>query len=93
MARRTVLVTAEERAVLTHYRDHDREPWVRERCSAVLKIADGQAPYAVARTGLLQPRDPDTVYSWLTCYATEGIAGLLAHQHGGPRRRRLRHVA
>jgi hypothetical protein len=38
---------------------------------------------------LLKPRDPDTLYSWLTRYQREGLAGLLAHRHGGPGRRRL----
>lgn len=91
MPRRTVTLTDQETTVLTDYRDHDGRPWVRERCAAVLKVAAGQAPYAVARHGLLQPRDPDTVYRWLVCYAHEGLAGLLGHQHGGPRRRRLRY--
>jgi hypothetical protein len=62
---------------------------VRERCAALLKIADGHAPHAVARAGLLRVRDPDTVYAWLDHYQTEGLAGLLAHPHGGNRRRSL----
>ena len=51
------------------------------------KIADGFAPYAVARQGLLKPRDPDTLYHWLARYQSEGLAGLLGHQQGGQRRR------
>ena len=47
------------------------------------------APYAVARTGLLKPRDPDTLYQWLAIYQQDGLAGLLAHQQGGLRRRHL----
>jgi hypothetical protein len=38
---------------------------VRERCAAVLQIADGVSAHAVARQGRLKPRDPDTVYAWL----------------------------
>jgi hypothetical protein len=38
---------------------------VRERCGALLKIAAGHSPHAVATQGLLKPRDPDTVYGWL----------------------------
>ena len=53
------------------------------------KIAEGLAPYAVARQGLLKPRDPDSVYSWLAHYQRDGLAGLLAHQQGGLRRRHL----
>jgi hypothetical protein len=62
---------------------------VRERCAAVLKIADGSTAHAVARAGLLKARDPDTLYAWLDRYATEGLVGLTEHRHGGYRRSRL----
>src|SRR5262245_23718442 len=87
--RRTVTLTDEQRQELLHHRDHDPRPDLRERCAAVLKVADGQSPYAVARKGLLRPRDPDTLYQWLGYLRAEGVAGLLAHRHGGPRRRCL----
>ena len=70
---------------LVWHRDHDPKPYIRERCAAILKIADGHAPYAVARTGLLKPRDPDTVYTWLDAYEADGFDGLVAHPHGGYR--------
>ena len=88
--RRTLKLKTREQRELEHYRDHDVRPYVRERCSAVLKIAAGEAPHAVARQGLLKPRDPDTLYGWLQSYEDEGMVGLLAHQHGGDRRRVLR---
>ena len=88
--RRTLRLKTREQRELEHYRDHDARPYVRERCSAVLKIAEGETPHAVARQGLLQPRDPDTLYGWLQIYEDEGVAGLVAHQHGGDRRRVLR---
>ena len=87
--RRLVLKTREQRE-LEHYRDHDARPYVRERCGALLKLAGGETPHAVATQGLLKPRDPDTLYGWLEIYAEEGGAGLVAHQHGGERRRSLR---
>ena len=87
--RRTLALSDGERAELLDHRDHDPRPYVRERCAALLKIADGQAPYAVANTGLLRNRDPDSVYAWLDYYRAEGLPGLLAHQHGGNRRRCL----
>jgi hypothetical protein len=58
-----------------------------ERCAALLKVAAGRSPYAVARQGLLRPRDPDTVYAWLDYYQDQGLTGLVAHLHGGARRR------
>ena len=88
--RRTLRLKTREQRELEHYRDHDARPYVRERCGAVLKIAAGATPHAVARQGLLKLRDPDTLYGWLKVYEDEGAAGLLAHQHGGERRRSLR---
>ena len=90
--RRTLRLKTREQRELEHYRDHDARPYVRERCSALLKVAAGEAPHAVARQGVLKPRDPDTLYGWLTAYEEEGVAGLVAHQHGGDRRRLLRGV-
>lgn len=79
----------EQRQELLHYRDHDPRSYVRERAAALLKIASGLSPHAVARTGLLKPRDPDTIYGWLTLYQTCGFIGLIAHRHGGSKRRCL----
>ncbi len=90
---RTLILTTRERQALESARDHDERPYVRERCSALLKIAAGQSAHWVARQGLLKPRDPDTVYGWLEVYAREGLTGLQAHQQGGPRRRSLQRDA
>jgi len=84
--RRTLALSDDERATLLYHRDHDPQPYVRERCAAVLKIADGQSPHAVANAGLLRQRDPDTVYAWLDYYQDQGLPGLRAHRHGGNRR-------
>lgn len=87
--RRTLTLSPEQRQELLYYRDHDPRPYVRERAAALLKVAEGLSPHAVARTGLLQARDPDSLYSWLDIYQTEGLRGLIAHRHGGSQRRRL----
>jgi hypothetical protein len=89
-SRRTVRLKTREQRELTHYRDHDARPYVRERGSAVLQIAAGATPHAVARQGVLKPRDPDPRYGWLAIYEEDGRAGLVAHQPGGDRRRGLR---
>lgn len=88
--RRTLKLKTREQRELGHYRDHDTRPYVRERCGAILKMAEGAAPHAVARQGLLNPRDPATLYGWLAVYEEEGVAGLLAQQQGGDRRGGLR---
>lgn len=84
--RRTLDLTETQREELTQHRDHDRRPWVRERCAALLKIADGMAPHAVARRGLLKPRDPDTVYDWLDLYETHGFWTVEHFPQGGRHR-------
>ena len=89
MARRSLTLTEERRQDLLRLRDHDSRPYVRERGAAILKIAAGQSPHRVATSGLLRPRDPDTVYAWLDRYRAEGVAGLIAHPRGGWRGRSL----
>ena len=84
--RRTLDLTDSQRHDLQQYRDHDPRPYVRERCAALLKIADGQSPHAVARHGLLKSRDPDTVYDWLNWYERLGIRSVWWFQHGGKHR-------
>ena len=86
---RRISLTEEQRQELVRLRDHDPRPYVRERGAAVLKIAEGQSPHRVARSGLLKPRDPDTIYAWLDRYEAEGIAGLIARPQGGWRGRHL----
>lgn len=75
--RRTLTLSESERAELERYRERDPRPYIRERCAALLKIADGETPHAVALHGLLKPRDPDSVYGWLNRYLEHGIAGLV----------------
>ncbi len=87
--RRTLQLSASQRQDLVAARDHDARPYVRERAAALLKIAAGQSPHAVARHGLLKPRDPDTVYSWLTWYEKLGRRSLSLFQQGGAHRRHL----
>ena len=42
----------------------------------MLKIAAGAVAAPVASSGLLVPRDPDTVYGWLDRFVAHGVAGL-----------------
>ena len=86
---RTLKLTKDQWQALTDSRDHHPEAYVRERCAALLKVAEGQSPHAVALHGLLKPRDPDTVYHWLKVYEAEGLAGLVGHRQGGNHRRSL----
>ena len=87
--RRTLDLTESQAQELRHHRDHDPRPYVRERCAALLKIADGMSPHAVALHGLLKRRKPDTVYAWLDFYEIIGFQSVSWFQHGGVHRRSL----
>jgi hypothetical protein len=63
VVRHAVTLTEVQRQELLQLRDHDPRPYVRERGAALLKIAEGQSPHRMARSGLLKRRDPDTVYA------------------------------
>ena len=69
-------LTPAQRADLEDLRDTARLPYLRERAAALLKIAAGETAAQVACTGLLRPRQPDTVYAWIHRYRAEGLAGL-----------------
>lgn len=89
-AQRTVGLSWAQRRELEKARAHDSWAYVRERCAAALKIAEGASAHAAARHGLLKPRDPDTIYAWLDHYLVDGLAGLTGHRHGGYRWSRRR---
>ena len=84
--RRQLNLSKEQKQELKELRDQTKEEYVRERCAALLKIAEGQSAHWVALQGLLKLRDPDTVYGWLDIYEAEGVTGLQGHQQGGNHR-------
>lgn len=69
-------MTNDEKAKLIELRDHSPKPYLREKASALLQVAEGTPGYRVAKEGLLKERDPDTIYGWLDRYEAEGIDGL-----------------
>lgn len=69
-------MTPQEKADLVELRSHSPKPYLRERASALLQVAEGASGLWVAQNGLLQERDPDSIYSWLDRYEEEGITGL-----------------
>jgi hypothetical protein len=83
MPRRQLVLSETQRQELVQMRDHARQPYVRERAAALLKIADGLPAARVARQGLLRPRRPDTVYEWLDRYQATGSAGMKVHPGRG----------
>lgn len=75
-ARRTLVLSDTEHAALIDLRAHAPQPYLRERAAALLLIASGVAPVTVARSRLLRPRVPETVYTWLNRWEAEGIDSL-----------------
>ena len=65
-----------ERTELEKVRDGHPKPYMRERASAILKIANGQTARQVALNGLLRPRYPKAVYRWVKRFQENGIKGL-----------------
>lgn len=80
--RRGLTLTDVQRAELIAVRDHDPRPYLREIAAALVKIADGQAAFQVARHGLLRPRHPETVYGWMNRYQAGGLANLIHKPRG-----------
>jgi hypothetical protein len=72
----TLELSQEQRAELVKHRNTDPLPYLRERCAAMLKIADGMTPATVAHSGLLRRYDPDAIYEWRRRYLAQGLAGL-----------------
>lgn len=81
--RRRLNLTTEQQSELEQLRNTAAKPYLRERAAALLKIASGQTPAHVAAAGLLQTRDPDTVYAWLNRYQATGLAGLTIREGRG----------
>lgn len=71
-----VNLSSEQQHELEQVRDHHTKPYMRERATAILKIAAGIPGLQVARFGLFKARDPDSVYSWVHRYENAGLAGL-----------------
>jgi hypothetical protein len=80
--KRALVLSEAERTTLEQARDHHPLAYVRERAAALLRVNAGEAAYHVAVTGLLKPRDPDTLYHWLNLYERQGVAGLRLPRRG-----------
>lgn len=74
--RRTLSLSEPQYAELQQTVRSHPKPYMRERAAALLRIADGESPHHVARTGVLRPRSPDILYTWLDRYEADGLAGL-----------------
>ncbi len=80
---RVVVLRDDQRTELVRVRDSAAKAYLRERAAAILKVAAGTPGAQVARSGLLRPREPDTVYAWLDRFAEGGVAGLIIRDGRG----------
>jgi transposase len=78
-----ISLTVEQRAELEHARKHHSKPYMREKCAAILKVADGQSCKDVAASGLLNTHAPDTISDWLKAYLEHGLQALAVHPGRG----------
>lgn len=76
-ARRVLVLTPAQRTELERALLHDPRPYLRERCAALLKIADGASARQVALHGLYRRRRVQTVLRWLDRYLAGGLPGLV----------------
>lgn len=78
-----IRLTVEQRTELEDIRDHHQQPYLRERATAILKIAEGQSGRQVALRGLLKRRHKTTVYEWVRRYEAQGVEGLVIRSGRG----------
>ena len=76
-------LTETQRAELEEIREHARQPYLRERAAALLKIAQGFSGREVARKRLNQAHWQDTIYEWVKRYLQEGKSGLIMRKGRG----------
>lgn len=61
---------------LTDLSKNSPKPYLRERASAILKLAHGQTASQIAADGLLRKRYYETVSDWFYRFQNDGIEGL-----------------
>ncbi len=75
VARLKIELSQQQEQELLATRDSHAKPYMRERASAVLKVAAGESVRQVAEQGLLKRHEPETVSLWIRHYLAEGLAG------------------
>lgn len=68
-------LSQEQRTELERVCRSHAKPYLRERASAVLKVAKGQSMNWVAHNGLLKRHEPETIKLWISRYLEQGLKG------------------
>lgn len=69
-------ISDEQKTELEYWLFHSTKPYLRERASAILKLAQSQTVLDIAAGGLLQKRHRETVANWFHRFQSDGIKGL-----------------
>lgn len=69
-------LTLEQREELKRTASRHKKPFMRERASGILKVADRNSLRQVAYHQLLTRHAPETVKGWCEAYLAQGLAGL-----------------
>lgn len=77
------ILSNEDVQSLIELRDYSTKPYLRERASAILKLANGQTASQIAAAGLLRTRYYETVSTWFHRFQTNGVKGLLIKEGRG----------
>lgn len=67
----------EQKAELESLLKNSPKPYLRERASAILKLADKQTVSDIAEHGLLQKRRRATISAWFHRFEQNGVQGLM----------------
>ena len=70
-------LSKEQQAELEDLQKHSPKPYLRERASAILKLAVKHTVIDIAGHGLLQKRHRETVANWFHRYERQGVKGLM----------------
>jgi len=70
-----IILSESQEEELKKTRDSHPKPYMRERASAVLKVAEGEILRDVAEHQLLKYHEPETVHGWLKSYQEQGLSG------------------
>jgi hypothetical protein len=63
---------------LGHHKTHHNHPQVRDRCAAILLLAEGHDPEEVAFELLSQPITLEVLAKWVGVFNERGVPGLLS---------------
>lgn len=70
-----VELSQEQRSELEKVCKSHPKPYMRERASALLKVAEGYSMNWVAEKGLLKRHEPETIKDWIKRYLEKGVVG------------------